>query len=68
MTKRMIDPPSGWKYGFPKELPNEVGDLTLWLIANGYPKSEVDRFNGRVPYRIFEIPGETEKAYQNGEI
>jgi hypothetical protein len=40
--KKMIDPPSGWKYGFPKELPDDVKDFKQWLIDNGYPESEVD--------------------------
>ena len=38
----MVDPPSGWKYGFPKELPENVVDFRQWLIDNGYPESEVD--------------------------
>ncbi len=38
--KYLIDPPSGWKYGFPKifigvKLPE---DLTEWCIENGYPE------------------------------
>jgi hypothetical protein len=40
--KTMIDPPSGWKYGFPKELPDDIKDFKQWLIDNGYPESEVD--------------------------
>jgi hypothetical protein len=32
----MIDPPEGWKYGFPKPLPNGV-DLSEWLFGEGYP-------------------------------
>lgn len=42
MTKYLIDPPSGWKYGFPKELPENVTDLRQWLIDNGYPETQVD--------------------------
>jgi len=42
----LIDPPSGWKYGFPKpasaDLRNMNADeLNLWLIMNGYPEQEV---------------------------
>jgi len=37
----MIDPPGGWKYGFPKAW-NGEGDLTEWLIDNGYPKKEIE--------------------------
>jgi hypothetical protein len=41
----MCDPPSGWKYGFPKEIPFEVeqdGGTRNWLLENGYPQSEID--------------------------
>ena len=40
----MIDPPSGWKYGFPKVLPNDVTDTLKWLVENGYPQGEIDEF------------------------
>jgi len=53
----MIDPPSGWKYGFPKELPQEAvmfygGDdyglketfnLMEWFVQEGYPKEEIEK-------------------------
>ena len=44
----MIDPPSGWKYGFPKPVHEEFHtlgsdfDLARWLIAEGYPKQDVE--------------------------
>ncbi len=43
-----IDPPSGWKYGFPKAVTQEqyksITDLKQWCIDNGYPKSEADSY------------------------
>jgi len=42
--KRMIDPPSGWRYGFPKVIPNDVKDVKEWLVENGYPQSEIDDY------------------------
>jgi len=34
-----VDPPSGWRYGFPQLYdPQADGDLTKWMIANGYPE------------------------------
>lgn len=41
--KHMIDPPSGWKYGFPKELPKGTVNTLAWLVENGYPQKEIDR-------------------------
>ena len=43
--KLMVDPPSGWKYGFPKELKNDdLKDMTFeeWLVKNGYPKKDAE--------------------------
>ncbi len=46
--KTIVDPPSGWKYGFPKVYDNP-NNLTMeeWLIENGYPKNEFDK-DGKV--------------------
>jgi hypothetical protein len=34
-----VDPPSGWRYGFPRLYdPATDGDVTAWMIANGYPE------------------------------
>ncbi len=48
MTKTTyVDPPSGWKYGFPKVVPQEIldtvedGSLPKWLVENGYPLEEL---------------------------
>ena len=52
----MIDPPSGWKYGFPKALPSEAViyyggsdygvkesfNINGWMIQEGYPKEEIE--------------------------
>ena len=42
-TMRIIDPPGGWRYGFPK-LYNPKQDETLaqWLVREGYPPQEVE--------------------------
>ena len=43
MTKvHYIDPPAGWKYGFPKVLPEGVTNTIEWLLENGYPQHEID--------------------------
>ena len=38
----MIDAPSGWRYGFPKVIPEGVTDTVQWLLDNGYPQHEID--------------------------
>jgi hypothetical protein len=41
--KMMIDPFSGWRYGFPRLWNSDVdGDLREFLLQNGYPEKDVD--------------------------
>lgn len=42
--KLMCDPPSGWKYGFPKEVPADWKEHDDWLICLGYPAEEIDKY------------------------
>lgn len=39
---KIVDPPSGWKYGFPKQAPEDVADFRQWLLDQGYPEKDVD--------------------------
>ena len=47
MTEEMwIDPPEGWRYGFPKRVPatylkNETL-MRLWFQQEGYPSNAID--------------------------
>lgn len=44
----IIDPPEGWRYGFPKPVHDEFHtlgsdfDLGSWLIAEGYPEDMIE--------------------------
>ncbi len=39
----LYDPPSGWKYGFPKVYaPLEDETLEQTLLRDGYPQKEID--------------------------
>ena len=39
-----VDPPSGWRYGFPKLYdPAKDGPMREWMIAHGYPKALADQ-------------------------
>ena len=45
MTRKvlMVDPPSGYRYGFPKPYDKEKHpDFNLWLVSEGYPQKEID--------------------------
>lgn len=43
MAKRVtvVDPPSGWKYGFPMVLPDGKSYEEL-LLENGYPTEDIE--------------------------
>lgn len=37
----MIDPPSGWRYGFPMGYtPNEGETMEEFIVRHGYPKED----------------------------
>jgi hypothetical protein len=57
---KMIDPPSGWRFGFPKAIPDDVefGNYIKWMVENGYPQSEVDKYGEYFIYRIWEVENE----------
>jgi hypothetical protein len=57
---RMIDPPSGWKYGFPKPIPDDrCYDSLIWLVEEGYPKELIDELGEYFFCRYWEQPDET---------
>ena len=41
---KVIDPPEGWKYGFPKAIPEDVENVKEWLVQNGYPESVMKQY------------------------
>jgi len=54
MKVMMIDPPSGWKYGFPKPIPKDVENTIKWLLENGYPQHEIDAYGDHFYCRSWE--------------
>lgn len=55
---KIIDPPKGWLYGFPKPIPDDVKDIQKWLIEQGYPKEEIDSFGEHFYCRYWDEPKE----------
>lgn len=51
--QKIIDPPSGWQYGFPKPIPEDVKDVKQWLIENGYPEKEINSMGETFMYRCW---------------
>jgi len=64
MMVTFIDPPSGWKYGFPKAIPDEklagIKNLKEWFLEQGYPQAEMDSCGEHFFYRVWreEVPGD----------
>lgn len=58
MKVTMCDPPSGWKYGFPKPIPDDVEDVKSWLVENGYPQFEIDKMPKHFYCRYWEVEEE----------
>ena len=50
---KIIDPPSGWRYGFPKPIPEDIKDIKQWLIDNGYPEKEIENMGDDFWYRCW---------------
>ena len=62
----MIDPPSGWRYGFPKVIPEERrNDSLVWLVEQGYPQSIIDDLNEYFYCRYWTEPDEETKTKDN---
>jgi hypothetical protein len=40
----LVDPPEGWRYGFPRTIPIEIeadwSKIEAWIIDCGYPKEK----------------------------
>jgi len=54
-----VDPPEGWKYGFPKIYDEaKDGELHTWLIKNGYPKEMVEALGDEVCCRFWAVEPE----------
>jgi hypothetical protein len=52
--KCYVDPPVGWKYGFPKVFDTEVdGVMREWLIKEGYPQREIDKYGENFHVRMW---------------
>ena len=41
----MIDPPEGWKFGFPKAVPDpQPENMIQWIIEQGYPQKLLESY------------------------
>ena len=60
-TKLWVDPPSGWKYGFPKVYDSATdGEMRDWMLKEGYPQKEIDSCGDYFFVRQWEYENENE--------
>jgi hypothetical protein len=53
----MYDPPEGWKYGFPKPIPQHVWDdktIMKWIVEEGYPEWLIAKYDNHFYSRYWE--------------
>ena len=60
MKMTWVDPPAGWKYGFPKKW-NGEGDMTMWLLDNGYTHREIDSCGAHFFVRMWDVEQDDEQ-------
>lgn len=53
-TIQYIDPPEGWRYGFPKVIPDGVANNLKWLVEQGYPQKLIDEFGEHFWCRVWK--------------
>jgi hypothetical protein len=57
----LVDPPAGWKYGFPKKLPSPPPeDFNKWLVEQGYPKALIEDFGNCFYVRYIQEEGDAQ--------
>lgn len=70
MPRHMIDPPSGWRYGFPKayDRVTDGDDVMAWLAREGYPQTEIDRLGDQFHVRQWyeSDPDSAEPGFSKG--
>jgi hypothetical protein len=58
VMRYLVDPPDGWRYGFPKlyegDFNNLQKELVDWLKKNGYPVDDIGREVARKHTRIIK--------------
>ena len=55
----MVDPPGGWRYGFPKLIPKDQQHRMLeWIIENGYPRHIAEELGAAFSVRCWNAEPE----------
>jgi hypothetical protein len=67
MTKLWVDPPEGWKHGFPAIYDSETdGQMSEWIVNKGYPVQTIKEYG--VQWHIRCWPAEEPEKYPDQVI
>jgi len=62
MRKLWVDPPQGWRYGFPKVWDaTEEPDCNAWMIKQGYPEGVMKSYGDFFYSRMWDVDKEEEE-------
>jgi hypothetical protein len=51
-----VDPPEGWKYGFPAIYdPNADGQMSEWIVKKGYPLEKIKEYGESWSVRCWPV-------------
>jgi hypothetical protein len=69
-TVLMIDPPEGWKHGFPRPAPQNWGlweweKKKEWYIEHDYPEEKIDSYGTSFYVTMYHV--EVENNYLQGK-
>lgn len=66
--KVWIDPPSGWRYGFPKiyDRMDHGNDVLAWLVREGYPQTEIDGLGPQFYWRSWSVSEDEASQFRPG--
>lgn len=58
----LVDPPMGWRYGFPKPMPVNTDNIRKWLVDNGYPSELISEDTMFIRYIPIEEVNKNENS------
>ena len=69
MSKLWVDPPEGWKHGFPAIYDSETdGQMSEWIISKGYPVQTIKEYGEQWHIRCWSAEEPDEKKYPDKDI
>lgn len=58
-TVTIVDPPEGWRFGFPRQMPNSIDQndpkqIRAWMLDCGYPEKIMLGYGEYFHYRVWQ--------------